>query len=86
VEALPSDLPHNIIIDISVIKEIDGSIFVRDLTGSGKYEIKTDSGTVIATVTMPEEEVEEAPVNVEDVVTEGEAKREEATETELEEA
>jgi large subunit ribosomal protein L25 len=86
VEALPSDLPHNIKIDISAIKEIDGSIYVRDLVASGKYEIKTDLGTVIATVTMPEEEVEETPVNVEDVVTEGETKRAEASEAESETA
>jgi large subunit ribosomal protein L25 len=88
VEAFPSDLPHSIKIDISAITEMDGSIFVKDLAVSGKYEIKTDPGTVIATVTMTEEEeIEVAPASVEDVVTEGEAKRAEAAaEAESEEA
>jgi large subunit ribosomal protein L25 len=86
VEALPSDLPHNIKIDISAITEIDGSVYVRDLSVVGNYEIKTTPDSVIATVTMPEEEVEPTPVSVEDIVTEGEAKRAEEAEAEKEEA
>ncbi len=82
VEALPSDLPHEIEINISAIKEIDGSIYVRDIPKSGNYEIITDSDTVIATVVIPEEEIVVAPVGVEDIVTEGEAKRAESAKAE----
>jgi len=82
VEALPSNLPHEIEIDISVIKEIDGSIYVRDIPVSGNYEIITDSDTVIATVVIPEEEIVVTPTGVEDIITEGEAKRAESAKAE----
>jgi large subunit ribosomal protein L25 len=86
VEALPSDLPHEINVDVSAIKEIDGSIYVKDLPVTGNYEIVTDPDTVIATVTLPEEEVVEPTASVEDIVTEGEAKRAESAKAEAEEA
>jgi large subunit ribosomal protein L25 len=84
VEALPSNLPHKIEVDVGAIKEIDGSIYVKDLSVAGDYEIITDPDTVIATVMIPEEEVEETATSVEDIVTEGEAKKAEASKTEEE--
>jgi len=86
VEALPSNLPHEIEINISAITEIDGSIYVKDIIVSGNYEIITDADTVIATVTMPEEEVVATPVGVEDIMTEGEAKRAESAKDEDEDS
>jgi len=87
IEALPSNLPHSIKIDISAIKEIDGSIFIKDIAANENYKFISDPETVIATVTLPEEEEVEAPVaSVEDVVTEGEVKRAEASKDEAEEA
>ena len=82
VEALPSNLPHEIEINISAITEIDGSIYVKDIVVSGNYEIITDPDTVITTVIMPEEEVVATPVGVEDIMTEGEVKRAESAKTE----
>ncbi|MFA5053460.1 MAG: 50S ribosomal protein L25 [Parcubacteria group bacterium] len=82
VEALPMNLPHEIEIDIGAITELDQSIYVKDIPSAGNYEIVTDPDTVIATVSAPEEEVEEAPATVEDIVTEDEAKRAEAAATE----
>ncbi|MCK9187478.1 MAG: 50S ribosomal protein L25 [Candidatus Colwellbacteria bacterium] len=86
VEALPANLPHEIEIDISVLKELDQSIYVRDISVSGDYEIVTDADNVIATASTPEEEVEEeGPTSIEDIVTEGEEKRaEEVKEAETE--
>ena len=84
VEALPSNLPHEIKVDVSAIKEIDGSIYVKDLPAAGDYEITTDPDTVIATVMLPEEEVVEPVASVEDIVTEGEVKRAESAKAEEE--
>lgn len=76
VEALPAHLPHEIKIDLSVLKNLNESVYVRDIKVSGNYEIITDPKTVIATVSAPEEEeVRVTPVSVDDIVTEGEEKR-----------
>jgi len=75
IEALPGDLPHNIEVDLSAIKEIDGSLYVRDLVIPAKCELITDPDTVIATVSAHEEEEVIEPVSVEAIVTEGEVKR-----------
>jgi len=84
VEALPADLPHELTIDVSALKEIDQSVYVRDIKAAGNYEIVTEPDTVIATVSMPEEETEEAPTSVADIVTEGEVNRAEKESTEEE--
>ncbi len=61
VEALPTDLPHSIKIDLSGLTEFDQSIYVKDLPKSGKYEYVVPGDTVVASVMPPkEEEVEEA--------------------------
>ena len=76
VEALPTNLPHEIEVDLSAIKEIEESLYVRDLIIPGNCELITDPNTVVATVSAPrEEEVVETPVSVEDIITEGEEKR-----------
>lgn len=62
VEALPSDLPHNITVDLSGLTELDHSIYVKDLPRSDKFEYIVDGETVVVSVTAPEEEeIEEAP-------------------------
>jgi len=76
IEALPANLPHEIEVDLSAITEIDGSLYVRDLSIPNDCEVVTDPDTVIATVSAPrEEEVVVAPVSVTDIATEGEVKR-----------
>ena len=63
VEAFPQDLPHDITIDISVIKTMNDTIFVKDLKVSDKVEILDDlEQPIITVVKLAEEEVEEAPV------------------------
>ena len=62
VEALPADLPHTIAVDLSELKELDESIYVKDLPKSDKFEYVIDKETVVVSVTAPkEEEVEEVP-------------------------
>ncbi len=61
VEALPGDLPHDIKIDISRIKELNDVIFIRDLDLWSKVEIKDNKDLPVVTVVTLQEEVEEAP-------------------------
>lgn len=64
VEALPSDLPEKIIVDVSTLVEVDQAIYVKDLKVDSKVIIKTDPESIIVKVEAPtvEEVVEVAPV------------------------
>jgi len=61
VEAYPQDLPHEIIVDISVIQKMSDVIFVKDLDVWSKVEILEDQDQAMVTVISFTEEVEEAP-------------------------
>ena len=50
VEAFPQDLPHDIKIDISEIKTVNDTIFVRDLKFSNKVTVVDDLDQPIITV------------------------------------
>ncbi len=56
IEALPSDIPQNIEIDISTLTEIGSMIKISDLPKSEGYEIKEEPETVIVSVTAHKEE------------------------------
>lgn len=59
VEALPTDLPENITVDISVLDNLDSVITVADLdVDRSKVEILTDAEQVIVKVEEPREEEE----------------------------
>ncbi len=62
VEAFPQDLPHDITIDISNIKTMNDTIFVKDLKVSDKVRILDDMEQPVITVLTLQEEVEEVPV------------------------
>ncbi|PIR98207.1 MAG: 50S ribosomal protein L25 [Candidatus Colwellbacteria bacterium CG10_big_fil_rev_8_21_14_0_10_42_22] len=76
VEALPSDIPHEIKVDISVLDDFSKSITVADLKVGAKFEILTDDETVVASITEPREEEEELEeeLSPEDIEVEGEKK------------
>lgn len=58
VEALPTDLPEKIIVDISKLTEVDSVITVADLeVEKGKVEIKTDEDQVVVKIEAPKEEI-----------------------------
>jgi large subunit ribosomal protein L25 len=62
VEALPTDLPENIEVDLSKLVDIDSMITVADLVvDKSKIEVKTDAEQVIVKVEEPRVE-EEVPV------------------------
>ena len=60
IEALPKDIPHEITIDISQLKEIGQTIYVKDLKLKEGIKILVDLNTPICTITSPisEEELE----------------------------
>jgi large subunit ribosomal protein L25 len=60
VEALPTDLPHSLTVDISGLTELDQSVYVRDIPVPKGVEIQLDPETAVATV-MPPAEEEEVP-------------------------
>ena len=75
IETLPKDLPHNISVDISQIKELDQSIYVKDLSIPKNVKILVDPETVIATVSLPKEEVPSEPIDISAVKVETEEKK-----------
>lgn len=80
VEALPKDIPHQIEIDISTIKEIGQEIKVSNLPKSPLYEIKTPAQKVVLSVVAHKEESvtpETTPVAAPEVITEKVAEGEE---------
>jgi large subunit ribosomal protein L25 len=56
VEALPQDIPQQIDVDISVLKEIGQEIKVADLPKSDKYELKEEPVKVVVSVVEHKEE------------------------------
>lgn len=67
VKALPTDLPEKIIVDASILTEVDQAIYVKDLKVDKKVEIKTDLESIVVKVEPPtkEEVVEVAPAPAE---------------------
>lgn len=63
VEALPTDLPDSIKVDLSTLEKIGDGVFVRDIVVSDKLTLLDDSDAMIAVASAPTleivEEVEE---------------------------
>jgi len=80
VEALPQNLPHEIEVDISVLKTFDDSIHIKDIKIPAEARIKGNPDEVIATVVPPRtqeelEKLEETPTeSVEEVKVEAKGK------------
>lgn len=81
VEAFPADLPHEITVDVSSLKEIGDSLYVKDLPKKATYAYVPEDETVVASIAEPAPEEEAAPVAEEEVVgqvkVESEEKKEE---------
>ena len=77
VEALPNDLPHSLVVDLTALDDLNKSIYVRDLKLPKGVTVLVDLETAIATATPPavEEVVAPAPVDVTDVKVETEEKK-----------
>ena len=79
VEALPTDLPHRLTVDISLLDELNKSVYVKDVMMPKGVEVLVDPETAIVTAALIKEEVvEAAPVaDVTAVKVETEEKKEE---------
>jgi len=78
VEAFPQDLPRSIVVDLSVLDELDKTIYVKDLKRPKGVTFLMDADAAIATATPPAQEEVAAPVETVDVSaikTEGEEKK-----------
>jgi large subunit ribosomal protein L25 len=53
IEALPTDIPAHIEVDISVLEELDSALFVRDLTIPTTLAVLSDMDQVVAKVAAP---------------------------------
>jgi large subunit ribosomal protein L25 len=76
VEAYPQDLPSNIVVDISPLKEIGDGIHVRDIVLSDKVTVLDEPDELIVLATAPAKEEVEEVVTPEEAVVEGEAEPE----------
>lgn len=85
VEALPTDMPERIEVDVSILDTLDASIFVRDLAIPDSVEVLAAPDQVVAKVAQPRlaAEVEEEE---EEVLEEGEEAAEEGKEGTAEES
>lgn len=77
VEALPADIPKEITVDISGLKEIGNSIYVKDVVITGKFKFSIDLENVIVSISelAPEEEPVVAEMTPDQVVVETEEKK-----------
>ena len=78
VEALPADMPHTLIVDLSLLTEIGISICVKDLPiNHKKAVIQADVEAVVATVAAPraEEVIEKPVITMDDIKAETDEER-----------
>jgi len=74
VKALPNDIPHEIGVDVSVLRSLDVAIHVRDLSlNRDLVQVLTDGETLVSAVVPPRVEEEPEPVLAEGEELEGEA-------------
>lgn len=65
VKALPADLPHEIIIDISALKTIEDKILIKDLKlGKSVFILDKELDEVVALIEVPKEGAEETPSEI----------------------
>jgi len=79
VEALPGDLPHNLIADISKLETLENNVLVSDIKLPAGVEAITSSTEVVASIIAQVEEKEEvaAPVDLTAIEVEKKGKKEE---------
>jgi large subunit ribosomal protein L25 len=78
VEALPKDLPHNLVVDISKLATLEDSITVSDIKlPVGVVAVTSGDDVVASIVAQVEEKEEEAPVDLSAIEVEKKGKKEE---------
>jgi len=78
IEALPADLPHNLVVDISKLNTLDDQIFVSDVKlPAGVVVINEPEEVVVSVVEQVEEKEEVAPVDLSAIEVEKKGKKDE---------
>lgn len=67
IEVLPKDLPKHIEVDVSVLKDFEDRILLKDLILPSSAKLLEDPEEVVALVAPAEEEIEEETVEVPDI-------------------
>lgn len=79
VSALPADMPHSLVADISKLETLDDNVFAVDIVLPKNIELLTGLEEVVAAVTATHEEVETAPVDLASIEVEKKGKKDEET-------
>jgi len=78
IEALPKDLPHNVVVDLSVLVALNDQIHVKSIVLPKGVTMITNADEVVALIAaIKEEVVEEAPVDLSAIEVEKKGKKEE---------
>lgn len=79
IEAMPRDLPHNLVIDISGLTDFQSQIVAGDIKLPNGVELKENPEEVVALVSAPREEKEEetAPADLSSIEVEKKGKEKE---------
>ena len=79
IEALPKDLPHNLVVDISKLVTVQDQVFISDIRLPVGVEIVTKSHNVVCSIALQVEEKEEvvAPVDLSAIEVEKKGKKDE---------
>ena len=64
IEALPKDLPHSLVADLSLLSTLESVITAKELKLAEGVTLLAKPDDVVAAITVAKEEVEEAPVDV----------------------
>ena len=88
IEALPADLPHNLVVDISSLEGLENQVFVSDIKIPAGVTVITEGKEVVASIIAQVEEKEEvvAPVDLSAIEVEKKGKKEEEGEVATEPA
>lgn len=84
IEAMPKDLPHQIVVDITPLASFDNQILAKDIILPAGVELKANPDDVVALVSAPREEKEEeaAPIDLSAIEVEEKGKKETSEEGE----
>ncbi len=81
VEALPKDLPKNVTVDISVLKDLESQILAKDIKLPAGVTLITDPEEVVASISAAEEEEAVAVADIASIEVAKKGKKEETVET-----
>ena len=77
VRALPANLPHSLVVDVTRLATLDDQIHAKDIDLPKDVALVTDANEVVALVAPQKEEVESAPMDLESIEVEQKGKKEE---------